>query len=249
MAEPPRKKRDPTPPPINVVEENVAPQLLKAQPVQRSRTPAGMLAPPIEPPDRKSYDDLEHIATVDRLERERVELLAENRRLREQAPTFIFPPQSVPPSADPSEKPPIEVAPTPHPSEKFRVHQRIKQIATGLGVGVAIAWNAFNSYRSTPEKVEAVQTRLNQSEQQRTEEITQRVLKDQREAQRWRAVACWAKQLRGASQRQGLDLPSLPGGGVKALRLDQGDPSKPPAFVAEEKCPDFPPLPPDPVAQ
>jgi hypothetical protein len=211
-----------------------------------------MPAPPAEAPERESYDDLEHIATVDRLERERAELLAElqdkeaeNRLLREMAPTVLFPPPSIsPPPGEPS-PPSFEAAPLPHRSDKLLLSQRLSHFATGIGIFVAIGWNAFNSYRGTPEKVEAVQNRLNQSEQQRTEEITARVLKDQREAQRWRAVVCWAKQLRGASQRQGFDLPTLPGGGVTALRLDQGDPSKPPAFVAQEKCPDFPPLPPD----
>jgi hypothetical protein len=62
-----------------------------------------------------------------------------------------------------------------------------------------------------------------------------------------RAIECWAKQLRGASRRQGLDLPSLPPGGITAFKLGDEDPNKPgpPRFVAVEKCPDFPPLPPD----
>lgn len=222
-----------------------------AQKLPRSRTPIGMPAPPPQAPERESYDDLEHIATVDRLERERAQLLvklqdkeSENQKLREMAPTVIFPPPSIaPPNIE--RKPSIEVAPTSHRSDKLLISQRLSHLATVLGVFVAIGWNAFNSYRGSPEKVEAVQTRLNQSEQQRTEEITARVLKDQREAQRWRAVVCWAKQLRGASQRQGLDLPTLPGGGVTALRLSQSDSSQPPAFVAAEKCPDFPPLPAD----
>jgi hypothetical protein len=187
---------------------------------------------------------------VERLERERVQLLVklqdkeqENRLLRETAPTVVFPPPSIPPAAP---VPVIHSEPMDVKAiEKAISGGRLGKAAIGIGVLVALGWNAFNSVRSAPEKVEAVQARVTQSEQQRDQKLIQDTLERQRTLQALRAIACWGKQLRGASARQGLDLPSLPPGGVTALRLDQGDPSKPPAFVASEKCPDFPQLPPE----
>jgi hypothetical protein len=122
------------------------------------------------------------------------------------------------------------------------------RVSVALGIALALAWNAFNSARvRVPEqKVDAVQARQQQNEQLSSKELEAQVLERERNLQRWRAVFCWAKQLRGASARQGLDLPSLPPGGINALRLGEEDPNRPgpPRFVADEKCPDFPPLPP-----
>lgn len=227
-----------------------------APPVARKQTPIGMPAPPANAPDsdRQSHDDLDHVLEIERLERQRAQLLAktqdleqENRLLRETAPTVIFPPPSVPPSdPKPAPKPKVEVASDP-PSKRYALSHRLTQLATGLGIFVAIAWNAFNSYRSAPEKVEALDAQARQGKRQREEEAVARALADKRNLAALRALHCYAKQLRGASARQGLDLPSLPPGGVKALRLADDDPNRPgpPKFVAEEVCPEFPQLPPD----
>lgn len=228
-----------------------------ASAVPRKQTPIGMPAPPptgIPGSDRRSRDDLEHLAEIDRLERSRAELLVktqdleqENRLLREIAPTQIFPPPSIPPS-NPDPKPKIKVeVDSLAPSKHYRLSQRLMHLATGLGIFVAIAWNAFNSYRSAPEKVEALSAQAKQSKRQREDESVSRALADRRNLEALRALHCYAKQLRGASARQGLDLPSLPPGGVKALRLADDDPNRPgpPKFVAEEVCPKFPELPPD----
>ncbi len=221
-----------------------------------------MPAPPPAPPDsdRQSHDDLDHVLEVERLERERAQLLVklqdkeqetrdkdqEIRLLRETAPTVIFPPPSIPPS-DPKPKSKIEVASS-APPKKYALSQRLVHLATGLGIFIAIAWNAFNTNRSAPEKVEALRARAQQSEQQRQAEAVARALAEQRTLAALRVLHCYAKQLRGASARNGLDLPSLPPGGVRALKLDAEDPNRPPGapmFVAEEQCDKFPELPPE----
>lgn len=129
--------------------------------------------------------------------------------------------------------------------ERALVRSRWGRGAVAVGVLLALAWNAFNSVRQrAPEqKVAAVQERLQQNE--RLSE--QQALERDRNLRRMRAIECWAKQLRGAVQRQGLDLQSLPPGGVTAFKLGDEDPNRPgpPRFVSVEKCPDFPPLPPD----
>jgi hypothetical protein len=224
-----------------------------AYPLPRKQTPIGMPAPPAPSAEkRRSHDDLEHVLEIERLERERAKLLVElqdsqqeNRLLRETAPTVIFPPPSVPPS-DPKPRPRIEVT-SETPAKRYALSHRLMQLATGFGIFIAIAWNAFNSYRSAPEKVEALSAQARQSKRQREDEAVARALADRRTLEALRAAHCYFKQLRGASARQGLDLPSLPPGGVKALRLADDDPNRPgpPKFVAEEPCPPFPPLPPD----
>lgn len=255
--DPPRRQPSQTRLPITVIEKNVAPQLQTAQRVARKPTPVGMPAPPhVEEQDRQSYDDIEHVAEVERLERERAQLLAElqdakqeNRLLRETAPTVVFPPPSIPPPGEPrapkidSESPDIKAI------EKAILKSRLGRTVIGIGVLVAIGWNAFNTVRSTIplQKAEAVQARVAQNEQASTKDIEARTLERERAQQRDRAYYCFFKQLRGASARNGLDLPSLPPGGVRALKLADEDPNRPgpPRFVAEEKCPDLPPLPPE----
>lgn len=253
-----------------MTEEIAAPQLT-AQPVPRKQTSAGMPAPPpeaalvLEEGDRQSHDDIEHVLEVERIERERAELLAqnqdlkqENALLRETAPTVVFPPESIPPPAPVPSKPPDEF-------ELLKTNLDIKNIekvlvktgwarkATVVGVLLAMAWNAFNTYRSlVPEKkVDGLQARVTQNEQLSEKDITERVLEKQRTLQALRALECWGKQTRGGFQRQGLDLPSLPAGGIKALKLGDEDPNRPgpPRFIAEEKCPDFPKLPPEGAAR
>ncbi len=230
-----------------------------ARPVPRTQTPIGMPAPPPAPVlrDRDSSDNVEHVLEIERLERERAELLVElqdakesealAKRAAEQLrdPIGSFPPPSMPPPKP--KKATIEsVPPDTKALEKAIAHSRLGRAATGLGILLALAWNAFNSVRApAPERVDAVQARVTQNEQERVQKAVEDALERQRTLQALRVFVCWGKQLRGASARQGLDLPSLPPGGVTALRLDQGDPSKPPAFVAAEKCPDLPPLPPE----
>lgn len=227
-----------------------------ASPIGRKPTPIGMPAPPANAPEeeRQSHDDIEHVLEMEKLERERAVLLAklqdseaENRLLRETAPTVIFPPPSMPPSA-PDPKPPTraEVDVTP-PSKRSVLGHRLTQLATGAGIFVAIAWNAFNSYRAQPEKVEAVQARVAQSEQQRDKAVAMATLERQRTLRALRSTECMFKQVRGALQRQGIDLTSLPPGGIKVLKLADEDPNRPgaPRFIAEEKCEDFPKLPPE----
>jgi hypothetical protein len=254
--------------PITVTEENVAPQLEEkvARPVPRVRTPVGMPAPPptviINDGDRQSRDDIERVAEIDRIERERAQLLVElqdvkqeNRLLRETTPTVVFPP---PPSIPPP--PAHKAAPASGDLKVFEddglkaieraiVGSRLGRAAIGLGVLIALAWNAFNMVRADEpkQKTESLQARLSQTEQISTKDAEAQALERERNLRRWRATVCYMKQLRGAVARQGLDLPSLPPGGIKALRLGDEDPNRPgpPRFVAEEKCPDFPDLPPD----
>ncbi len=255
-----------------VIEQNTGPVredgVLVAPPVARKPTPVGMPAPPPTPPvDRQSHDNIAHVLEVERLERERAQLLvqlqeaeqakdaAEREASQLRAPVAPFPPLSVPP---PRAKTPPVPPPTPHEVkvmsdiealEKVVISSRLGRVATVIGIALALVWNAFNSARvRVPEqRVDAVQARQQQNEQLSSKELEAQALERERNIQRWRAVFCWAKQLRGASARQGLDLTSLPPGGVKALRLGDEDPNRPgpPRFVAEEKCSDFPPLPPD----
>jgi hypothetical protein len=254
-----------------VIEQNAGPVrdsgVLVAPPVARKPTPVGMPAPPPPPIiDRASHDDIDHVLELERLERERAVLMvrlqeseqatASAQREAEQlrTPTAAFPPVSVPPAPpqEPSTTPSlmeIKAAADIKSLEKAVVSSRLGRNAIVLGILLALAWNAFNSVRQrAPEqKVAAVQERLQQNERLSGKELEAQVLERERNLRRWRAVECWARQLRGASQRQGLDLQSLPPGGVTALKLGDEDPNKPgpPRFVAGEKCPDFPALPPD----
>jgi hypothetical protein len=259
MADPPQRRPfSQTRLPITVIEENIAPpreeKLLVAAPVARKPTPVGMPAPPHDEEERQSYDDIEHVTLVDRLERERAQLLAElqdtkqeNRLLRETAPTVVFPPPSIPPPPERQKAPVTESAPMDVKAlEKALLHSRLGRGAVGLGILASFAWNAFNSvHAAAPERVDAVQARVSQSEQERDRKLVEDALERQRTLAALRALRCWGQQVRGALRRQGIDLQTLPAGGVTALRLDQGDPTKPPAFVVEEKCPDFPQLPPE----
>ncbi len=264
MGDPPRR---PLSKPIHVIEQNVAPpreeKLLTAQPVPRTHTPIGMPAPPAVAAEiereRESYDDLEHVLEVERLERSRAELLAklqdaeqENRLLREIAPTVVFPPPSIPPPGEQKPKPMVEAAPLDIKTiEKLVVNSRLGKAAITCGILLALVWNAFNSVRATEpaQKVEAMRARVAQNEQMSGKELEAQTLERDRALRRERAEYCYFKQIRGAILRQGLDLPSLPPGGVTALRLGDDDPHRvtgsSPHFVAEEKCPDFPPLPPE----
>lgn len=255
-----------------VIEQNIAPPprtpLPVAQPVSRMQTPVGMPAPPPTPVEREreSYDDLDQVLRIERMERERAQLLAqlqdaqeaaldarqEARTLREIAPVAIFPPPSLPPPPSSEKKKPAPIDLERLASdldikalEKALAGSKLGRAAVGLGILVALGWNAFNSVRSAPERVEAVQARITQSEKDRDEKLVQDDRERQRNLQALRAIYCWGKQLRGASARRGLDLPSLPPGGVTATRIDQGDPSKPPVFVAAEPCPTPPVLPPE----
>ncbi len=256
-----------------MTEENVAPQLV-AKPVSRKQTETGMPAPPAgsATEERQSHDDLEHVLEVERLERERAQLLVklqdkeqaeqelrrENALLRETAPTVVFPPESIPPPAPVPSVPPSELeflkqSLEIQSIEKTLVKSGWARKATIFGVLVAMAWNAFNTYRSrVPEqKVDGLKARVTQNEQLSRDEVEERALERQRTLQALRAIECWGKQTRGGFQRQGLDLSSLPSGGVKALKLGDEDPNRPgpPRFIAEEKCPDFPKLPPEGAAR
>jgi len=218
--------------------------------------------PPVTEGDRLSHDDLDHVLEVQRMEQERALLLVklqdaqqENRLLRETAPTVVFPPAASipPPTTNPSHAPAaIQQAVVEGDIEQLQkavIKSKLGRFAITLGVMLALGWNAFNTQRiAVPtQKAEAVQARQAQTDQLSAKEIEQRALESERNYLRWRAVYCYLKQLRGASARQGLDLPSLPPGGVKALRLGDEDPNRPgpPRFVAEEVCPEFPALPPE----
>jgi len=253
-----------------VIEQNTGPVredgVLVAPPVGRKATPVAMPAPPPAPVVRESHDNVEHVMELERLDRERAQLLvrlqdaehakqsAEREAAQLRIPTAVFPPVSVPPPA------PSEASATPSlleiknaadlkALEKAVVGSRWGKKAIIAGILLALAWNAFNSARQkVPEqKVDAVQARQQQNEKLSTAELQAQALERERNLRRMRAIECWAKQLRGASQRQGLDLPSLPAGGITAFKLGDEDPNKPgpPRFVAVEKCPDFPALPPD----
>lgn len=268
MGDPPKPKLSQTRFATTVIEENAAPphedKLLTAKPVPRTHTPIGMPAPPAVAAEiereRESYDDLEHVLEVQKLERERAELLAdlqdreqENRRLREQLPTLVFPPQSVPPAA-PAEHSDEGLTDLKNTLDLEAIEKKVASSRAGkaaitIGVLVALAWNAFNYVRADvpAQKVEAMRARVAQNEQMSTKELEAQALDRDRALRRERAEYCYFKQIRGALQRQGLDLSSLPPGGVTVFRRGDDDPNRPgpPRFVAEEKCPDFPPLPPE----
>ena len=119
--------------------------------------------------------------------------------------------------------------------------------AIGLGVCAALALGAFNSARSIIpiQKAEATQARLAQSEKVTEDQLRARIKQEEQTLAALRASNCYFKQIRGALQRQGLDLTSLPGGGIKVTRVADDDPNRvgAPRFIVEEKCPDFPQLP------
>lgn len=273
MGDPPRRQPSKSRFATTVIEKNEAPPpreepVVTAQPVPRKPTPVGMPAPPHAAPpqseeERQSYDDLEHVLQLEKLERERAQLLAklqdseerasgaerERDRLREQAPVAIFPPESIRPPKPPAAVQQAVIESDIEQIQKAVVKSKLGRGAIIIGVMLALGWNAFNTVRlQVPvQKTEAIQARQAQTEQLSADEIKQRALESERNYLRWRAVYCYLKQLRGASARQGLDLPSLPPGGVKALRLGDEDPNRPgpPRFVAEEVCPEFPALPPE----
>jgi len=261
LGEPPRRQPSQSRLTHPVIEQNVAPpqrEVLVARPVPRKQTPVAMPAPPPALPSGRpqSHDDLERVTEVERLERERAQLAAElqdarqeNSLLRETAPTVIFPPPSIPPSDPRPPKIPVEsVAPV--STKKYVLSQRLMHLATALGIFGSIAWNAFNSYRTrnSPEKVDAVEVRVNQGERTRASEIAAVALERQRTLQALRASECMFRQIRGAIQRQGLDLTSLPAGGVEVVKIAPEDPNRPgvPAFITKEQCTPFPRLPPEP---
>lgn len=242
MGDPPL--RQPTNPNISVREENVAPQVV-AKP-QR---------PPV--PVRAGHDDAEQVRELEKLERERAALLVqlqdtkqENKLLREMAPTVVFPPPSIPP---PAKVPQVTVSSSPadiKAIEKMIVGSKLGRSAIVVGILAALAGNAFNMVRQQVpiQKAEQAVARTQQNEQLSAQESAQLALERQRTLQALRAIKCWAQQTRGGFQRQGLDLTSLPPGGIRVLRLAEEDPNrppKPPIFIVDEKCPDFPELPPD----
>lgn len=267
MKDPPLRKPSQSRFATTVIEQTAGPVRdggeLVAPPVARKPTPVAMPAPPAAPVRRESHDDIERVVEMERAERERALLLArvqdaeaDAEAARREAEQLRVPVASFPPQAAPNEPTPtrpslmeIKLAKDIKTLEKAVVGSRWGKTAIAIGVMLALAWNAFNSVRQkAPEqKVQAVQERLRQNEQLSQSEIDARAVERWNNLQRMRALHCWAKQLRGATARQGLDLPSLPPGGIKALRLGDEDPNRPgpPRFVAEEKCPDFPPLPPD----
>ncbi len=269
MRDPPKRQPSQNRFATTVIEQNSGPVrdggVLVAPPVTRKSTQIGMPAPPVPSGDRASHDDLDRVLEIERFERERAQLLvklqdaeaakeaAEREAEQLRTPTAAFPPVSVPPPPN---------LPSPVPSlieikteadikklEKYIVSSRLGRGAITVGILVALAWNGFNTARvRVPEqKVDAVQARQQQNERLSTKELEAQVLERQRNLQRMRAIECWARQLRGASARQGLDLPSLPPGGVTAYKLGDEDPNRPgpPRFIAVEKCPDFPELPPE----
>lgn len=262
MPEPPPRRHSQTR--LHPGAEGKAPpseEIVSVSATARRATPIGMPAPPAPPPepeDRQSYDDIEQIKEMERLERERAQLLAkaqdlqqENERLREMMPVQVFPPPiSVPPpDSVPSIEPGDDSAVDIKAIERAVVGSRLGRTAISIGVLVALAWNAFNSVRATVpmQKAEAVQARLAQNEQLSGKELQAQAIERYQRAQRDRATYCWFRQVRGALARQGIELPSLPPGGMTVLRLGDDDPNKPgpPHFMAQEKCTDYPPLPPE----
>lgn len=185
---------------------------------------------------------------MDAWERERVLTLAEiqdlrqeNDRLRQLAqPTIAFPPApSVPPSGP---KPaPATTATITDPPKR---HARWKETAIGLGIAAAMGWNAFLSHKTLPkaDKVDAVAARQKQNEQQASERAVEEALARQERELLVKVMRCWGQQLRGASQRNGLDLPSLPAGGITVKKLAAEDPNRPgaPAFIVADPCPQLP---------
>lgn len=226
----------------------------------RKPTPVGMPAPPA---NRESHDDIESVMAMDRLERERVQLLlkkqeledeklvleTENARLRKEGRVEVFPPISIPPSPN---APKIIVS----EAGDLDIEKLKKMVAKSpggrravvIGICAALAWNAFNTARSMIpiQKSEATQARVEQNEKLSEEKIQRAYEKDRVTAQALRALHCYAKQTRGGFQRQGLDLTSLPPGGIKVVRVTEEDPNRPagpPSFIVNEKCEDFPHLP------
>lgn len=235
----------------------MAPQMTAQAPV-RTQTPAGTPATKL-PPKPVSHDDIEHVREVERLERERAQLLVklmdaeqENKLLRETTPTVVFPPPSIPPPAGvPSSPVTVSSAPADIKAiEKAITGGKIGRLLVTLGIALGLIWNAFNTVRQQVpiQKAERAEARTQLNEQLSTQESAQLALERQRTLQALRALKCWAKQTRGGFQRQGLDLTSLPPGGIRVLRLANDDgPNRPgpPVFIVDEKCPDFPELPPD----
>lgn len=257
MAEEPRKSsksRFAT----TVIEKNETMPALTAATMPRKETPVGMPAPPAPSAPRTSSDDIERVQEQDRFERERVKLLLEkqeleeeNARLRKEQRTEVFPPVvSIPPPPAP---PTVSSIPADE-IEKIKkqiVKSKMGRAAVTLGVLAALALGAFNSARVLVpiQKSEATQARLEQTEKVTEESLRRKLENDQRTLQALRALHCYAKQTRGGFQRHGLDLTSLPPGGIKVVRLAEEDPNRPagpPRFIVDEKCPDFPKLPPEP---
>lgn len=250
-----------------VVEQNAGPirdgGVLVAPPVTRKATPVAMPAPPPTSVAPGSHDDMERVLEVERLERERATLLAQLQEAqaevaatKAEADQLRVPVASFPPEP----KVPAAAAPTPslleikNAADLKQLHKAVVRSSFGktavtFGILLALALNGYNLARTrAPEqKVAAVQERLQQNEKLTTEELGIRIREHENNLRRMRALQCWVKQLRGASQRQGLDLPSLPPGGVTVFKMGDEDPNRPgpPRFVVVEICPDFPPLPPD----
>ncbi len=197
-----------------------------------------------------------HMAKQDRFDRDRVrwliekqELEEENARLRRQGRTEVFPPViSIPPPPAP---PTVSSVPVDE-IEKLKkqiVKSKMGRIAVTVGVLLALALNAFNMARATipMQKAEAASAKATQNTQLTEESIKERLIEQQRTLRALRALHCYAKQTRGGFQRQGLDLSSLPAGGIRVSRLGDEEPNRQrqPRLVVDEKCPDFPELPPE----
>lgn len=220
-------------------------------------TDPGRKQPPLSPrSNRKSHDDIESVMEMERLERERVQLLLqkqeleeENARLRKEARVEVFPPLSIPPTPAP---PKIVSDANDLDIEKIKKSVAKSQWGKGaiaVGVLAALALNAFNLARSTVpiQKAEATQARVEQNERLSEEKIQKAYERDRVTMQALRALRCYAQQTRGGFQRQGLDLTALPPGGIKVVRVTDDDPNRPagpPRFIVNEKCEDFPQLPP-----
>lgn len=218
------------------------------------RRPLGA-PPPLPPRPSESLDDIHQVLNQDRLEKERVQLLLEkqeleeeNARLRKEARVEVYPPvvSVPPPPATPTvtiSSAPIDIARL----EKQLAKSKIGKAAMTIGVLVAIGWNAFNTARSMVpiQKSEATQARLTQTEKVTEESLRAQIEKDARTLQALRALHCYAGQARAGFQRQGLDLTSLPSGGITIVRLGDDDANRPgaPKFMAKEICPEFPKLP------
>ena len=216
---------------------------------------------PAPPANRQSHDDIESVIEMDRLERARVQLLLkqreleeENARLRKERPVEVFPPQSVPPFPPPPGTPQIIVSDVSE-LDFEKLKKQVAKSAWGkraitFGVCAALALGAFNMTRSAIpiQKAAATQARLEQTEKLTEDQLRARIKQEEQTLAALRASSCYFKQIRGALQRQGLDLTSLPGGGIKVTRIAEDDPNRvgAPRFIVEEKCPDFPQLPREP---
>lgn len=226
--------------------------------VEKDASVQKMIPPRPALPNSPSSDDIERVEELDRLERERVKLLLEkqeleqeNARLRKEGRTEVFPPISIPPAPVApqiviSEAGDLDIAKL----KKLIARSPWGRRAVVVGILAALAWNAFNTARSMVpiQKSEATQARVEQNEKLSEEKIQKAFQKDQITMQALAALRCYAKQTRGGFQRQGLDLTSLPSGGIKVTRVGEEDPNRvgaQPRFIVEEKCPDFPKLPDD----